>query len=64
MKLLLWVILIVVLIFAPVVPHEREIQHGTTVIEAKSIVVYLYDRYQQVQEAKHVNRTDGGETSQ
>jgi hypothetical protein len=45
-------ILIVVLLLAvlPVIPHEREIQHGIVVIEQETVAEYLYNIYQQTQE--------------
>lgn len=64
MKLLLWIIIIAVVLLAPVIPSEREVQRGTTVIEEKCIAVYLYDRYQQVQEGKYADQTRESTTSE
>jgi len=59
MKMIFYIIIISILLFTPVIPSEREVQRGTTVIETKCIAVYLYERYNQVQEAKNVDNAVG-----
>ena len=49
---IVWLIFIIFLAIAPVVPYERSIDNGTTVIEQKSVAMYLYDKYQEVNKDK------------
>ena len=50
MKNLIYVIIIAILIgTVPMIPYERELKHGVTVIENKTLLSWVWEHYQYTQ---------------
>jgi len=51
MKNLIYAIIIAILIgTVPMIPYERELTHGVTVVENKTLLSWVWEHYQYTQE--------------
>jgi hypothetical protein len=48
-KLFWWILGIVIILLIPAIPYEKESQDGVVEVGQKSIAIYLFDRYKEVQ---------------
>ena len=44
-----WILGIVLILFIPIIPYEKETRDGIVEVTNQSIGIYLYERYQTVQ---------------
>ena len=44
-----WLLGIILILFVPVIPYEKEISHGVVEVSNKAIGLYLYERYEKNQ---------------
>ena len=44
------IIIIILLATLPVIPYEKELSHGITIIESKTVVSWVWEHYQYTQE--------------
>jgi hypothetical protein len=43
---------IILVLFVPIIPYEKEVQHGVTVVENKAVAQWLVERYVEIQSQK------------
>ncbi len=44
-----WILGIVLILFIPIIPYEKETRDGIVEVTNQSVGIYLYERYQTVQ---------------
>ena len=59
MKNLIYAIIIVILIgTVPIIPYEKELYHGVTIIENKTVLSWVWEHYQYTQEQNEQVRVE------
>lgn len=51
-KIKYFIIIMLIILISPIIPYENEIQDGVTKLEHKSIIEWVWTRYQSIQKAE------------